>query len=181
MIPVLWFFLSPCHCKDYHGASIVYKYTSCFAHYMYPSVPCFIKVPILLCTLVCLWPVCSKHWADTVSNMYNVEIRNNDNICCCDASTCFNNLDDFSVDTCDPRCDTYFVLSFMECQDFAPCPVTKTTDVSTNSDTTTNVNYKFSFNVSSSAIEPVRVWVLSVTKHHYSSMITVFTMDYLYV
>ena len=61
------------------------------------------------------------------------------------------------MDTCDPGCDTYFDLSFMECQDIAPCPVTLTTDVSANSDTTTNVNYEFYFKVSTSATEPVRV------------------------
>ena len=93
--------------------------------------------------------------------MYNVDLKSNNDICCCDApsSTCSNDLLGFSTNTCDPRCDTYFDLSFMECQDISPCPLTMTTDVSTDSDTTTNVNYEFSFNVSSCAIEPVRVWV----------------------
>ena len=76
-------------------------------------------------------------------------------ICCCDSSPCYSDLDDFFLGTCDPRCDTYFVLSFTECEDIAPCPVTLTTDVSPNSDAITNVNYDFYFNVSSSAINSV--------------------------
>ena len=95
--------------------------------------------------------------------MYNVEVKRNNDICCCDAfpSTCFDNLDGFSKDTCDPLCDPYFVLSFTECQAISPCPETVTTDVSIDSATTTNVNYEFYFNVNSSAIEPVWVWVFA--------------------
>ena len=94
-------------------------------------------------------------------NLYSLEIRpdsgDNDRFCCCDvSSTCQYNLDQFSLDTCRSFCDTYFALSFLECQHLAPCPVGMVTDTSANSDTTTNVDYDFYFIVSSSAIEEVQ-------------------------
>ena len=103
-------------------------------------------------------------------NLYSLEIEPdsllNKPYCCCDAiiSTCKDNRDQFSLDTCEALCDTYFVLKFSECQNLLPCPVTMMTNISADSDTTTNVNYDFHFIVNSSSIEQVRVWVLYVTK-----------------
>ena len=92
-------------------------------------------------------------------NMYNVEIRpdllGNDWICCCDGFPCNYNLEEFSFDTCDPECDTYFFLTFLECQDSEPCPVMMITDTSANSATTTYVNYDFYYNLSSFATDSV--------------------------
>ena len=85
-------------------------------------------------------------------------------------STCQPSPDGFSLDTCDSLCDTNFVLNFMECQDLAPCPVTMITDTSVNSDPTTIVNYEFHFNVSSSAVVPVRVSVFMCDQMVYSSI-----------
>ena len=92
-------------------------------------------------------------------NPYSLELSSSGSYCCCDdsSSTCQDSIDDFSLDTCESDCDTYFALSFSECQDFAPCPLTMITDISANSATTTIVNYNFDLNVSSTAIDSVRV------------------------
>ena len=90
-------------------------------------------------------------------NLYSLEIPylGKELVCCCDAVPCYYNANQFSMDTCESFCDTNFVLSFSECQDLPSCSVTMTTDISGNSDITTNVNYDFHFIVSSSAIEQV--------------------------
>ena len=96
-------------------------------------------------------------------NLKSLEIRpeNSDNeiFCCCDGkpNTCEDDVDEFSMDECDPDCDTYFVLGFSKSQHLAPFPVTVFTNASVNSAPTTNVNYGFliQFNVSSSTIEQV--------------------------
>ena len=60
-------------------------------------------------------------------NLYSLEIGQdhwgNDIFCCCDAATCYYNANQFSLDTCESRCDTYFILSFSKCQDLPPCSV----------------------------------------------------------
>ena len=100
-------------------------------------------------------------------NLYGLEIRpdsdRNDQFCCCDTpETCQDNADGFDLDECDSDCDTYFILSFSGSQDLVTFPVTVFTDASVNSAPTTNVNYGFliQFNVSSSTIDQVPVWVV---------------------
>ena len=92
-------------------------------------------------------------------NLYSLEIRPdwaNGPFCCCDGATCQSNANQFTLDTCEYFCDAYFVLSFSECQDLLSCSVTKTTDTSLDSATTTDVNYDFHFIIGSSAVEQVQ-------------------------
>ena len=79
--------------------------------------------------------------------------------CCCDTSTCALSLDDLKSLDCEPRCETYFVFNFLDCRVIAPCLGTVQTEVSDDSDTTTDVNYQFDFCVNSSATDSVRVWL----------------------
>ena len=91
-------------------------------------------------------------------NLRSLEIRQdsggNDIFCCCDDHLCLNNPEYLPTEICNPLCDTFFVVN-LECEDSAPCPVSMITDVTKNSATTTNVNYKFSFNLSNTAIDSV--------------------------
>ena len=92
-------------------------------------------------------------------NLRSLEIRQdpggNDNIYCCDDDVPLGQIPELvPTDICDPLCDTFLVVN-LEYEDSAPCPVSMITNVTENSATTTDVNYKFCFDLSSSAKESV--------------------------
>ena len=86
--------------------------------------------------------------------MDNVEIRpskSKDQFCCCDQgdNTCQKNLEAFSSNknkcASNKLCDTYFVVTLSDYQNFEPCPTMLQSNVFTENSTSTDVNYKFQF------------------------------------
>ena len=94
--------------------------------------------------------------------MYNAEIRQSqgsDQYCCCDqgSDTCRTNLNVFSTTECPSNkfCDTYFVVTFPDNQNFEPYPTMLLSDVFTDTSTATDVNHKFQFFLSGVPSESV--------------------------
>ena len=100
-------------------------------------------------------------------NMYNVEIRPNGQngpYCCCDqgGGTCRSSLSQISTTSCSSPnkfCDTYFVATLSDGQNFETWPTMFTSRVSKDSSTSTNVNYMFSFFLSKVPSESVRLYM----------------------
>ena len=96
-------------------------------------------------------------------NMHDAVIRpkdGTDRVCCCDQgnSKCKQNLAEFSTKiTCSSNkpCDTYFNVSLVDYEDFAPFPEYSLSD--TDRSTTTDVNYDFQFFLSDVPGESVRL------------------------
>ena len=93
--------------------------------------------------------------------MYNVEFRQDETkgpFCCCDqgSSKCQSNLDEI-ITTCHPKilCDTYFVATLSEKQNFRPWSTMWTSEVFDDSSTRTDVNYTFPFFLSEVPSESV--------------------------
>ena len=83
-------------------------------------------------------------------NMYNVEFREdktNGPFCCCDKGKCRSNLDKIAQSPCNSNkfCDTYFVATLSENQNFETWPPMSTSEVFEESSSKNDVNYTFHF------------------------------------
>ena len=82
-------------------------------------------------------------------NFYNVESVGGGFFCCCDGGntldTCSNESPNVTTTTCDPLCDTFFLVRLLDCEDPDACQVTMTTETIDNSDSITNTSYHFGF------------------------------------
>ena len=98
-------------------------------------------------------------------NMYNLEIRthgNSDRFCCCDkgGNTCWSNLDEISTSSCkNTRCETYFVATLSESQNFETVPTMLTSEVLSIGSTSFNVDYTFEFFLSKVPSESVCAYI----------------------
>ena len=98
-------------------------------------------------------------------NMYNAEIRPKngvDRVCCCDQDSCTyqTSLTKFSTTTkCSSSkfCDTFFQVSLIDSQVFAPYSAYSFSDVFFGNSTMTDVNYDFQFVLCDVPSEPVRM------------------------
>ena len=98
-------------------------------------------------------------------NMYNVEFRqerDNEPFCCCDqgSDTCRSNLDKIITSSCasNKMCDTYFVATLSNNQNFETWPIMLTSEVFEDS-STLEVNYMFYFFLSKVPSESVCVYM----------------------
>ena len=100
-------------------------------------------------------------------NMYNVEFRQDETkgpFCCCNqkGGHCRSNLQQLSTMFCDPEklCDTYFVATLSDNQNFESWPKMLTSEVFEDSSKSTDVNYTFHFFLSKVPSESVCAYMI---------------------